>query len=219
MAYGLKLQIWGDAALFSRPELRVERVSYDCITPSAARGILEAILWKPAIRYVVDRICVQNPILMTNVRRNEVSQKISARVVLAAMTGREHPLYLNTKEVVQQRASLILKNVCYVIEAHFELTDKAGPTDTAEKFYAMFCRRAKNGQCHHQPYLGCREFPARFRLYDEDQMPTAHIGEVRDMGLMLYAMDYEDPQSVKPVFFRAVLKDGVLDVQGCEIYR
>lgn len=217
MGFGFRLEVWGEMALFSRPELRVERMSYDVITPSAARGILEAILWKPAIRYVIDQIYVLNPIAFTNIRRNEVSAVASCNTALSAMNGSNEPMYIATHEKIQQRASMVLTHVHYVIEAHFEMTERAGERDSAEKFYAMFLRRARNGQCYHTPYLGCREFPAHFRLWSEDEIPTC--GETRDLGLMLWDMDYQDLQGIAPIFFRATLQDGVMDLRGCETYQ
>ncbi|MFA9382000.1 MAG: type I-C CRISPR-associated protein Cas5c, partial [Acetanaerobacterium sp.] len=133
MGYGIALKVWGDYALFTRPEMKVERVSYDVITPSAARGLIEAIYWKPAIRWVIDRIYVCRDIRFTNIRRNEVSSKISASSVRSVMNGtKTAPLYINTTEDRQQRASMVLRDVCYVIHAHFEMTEKAGPEDTPE---------------------------------------------------------------------------------------
>lgn len=136
MGYGIRVEAWGPYALFSRPEMKAERVSYDVITPSAARGLIEAVYWKPAIRWKIDRIYVCNPIRFTNIRRNEVASKISASVVRSAMNGGDMP-YLNTSAEIQQRASMALYDVRYIIDAHFELTDKAGPTDTEEKHYAI----------------------------------------------------------------------------------
>src|SRR4051812_31163228 len=159
MAYGIRLKVWGDHACFTRPEMKAERVSYDVMTPSAARGILEAIHWKPAIRWVVDRIHVLNEIRFQSIRRNEVGSKISVRNVKTAMSrGSLEGLHLLVDEDRQQRASTVLADVAYVIEAHFELTAKAGPDDTEGKHLDMFTRRATRGQCFHQPCLGTREF-------------------------------------------------------------
>ena len=205
MGYGIKLRVWGEYALFSRPEMKVERVSYDVITPSAARGILEAIFWKPAIRYVVDRIHVMKPIRFENIRRNEVESKASKNRVIYA------------SHVRQQRASLLLKDVEYIIEAHFEMTDKRGPDDTPEKHYNMLLRRVRKGQCFHRPYLGCREFPAHFELLEADEVPPspAHKGET-DLGYMLLDMSYKQNDKGKleiiPHFFRAKMIDGVIHI-------
>lgn len=218
MGFGICLETWGDYALFTRPEMKVERVSYDVITPSAARGIIEAIFWKPAIAWKIDRIHVYNPIEFTNIRRNEISSKIPARSVEAVMKGSAKPLYLNTKEDRQQRASMILKNVRYVIEAHFELTDKAGETDTVEKHYNIALRRMRKGQCYHQPYFGCREFPANFKLLEDTVPPSTLYGE-KDLGYMLYDIDYSEPENIKPIFFRAVMRNGIIDLANCEVVR
>lgn len=217
----VKVEVWGDYALFSRPELKVERVSYDVMTPSAARGILEAIYWHPGLKWVIDKIYVLNPIAFTNVRRNEVSEKISASNVKAAILNKQGELYLNTNErkVRQQRASMILKNVHYVIDAHFEMTDKASASDTPAKFQSIMQRRLQKGQCFHTPYFGCREFPVSFREYTESKINTAYPDSARELGFMLYDMDYEDIKNIQPMFFRAVLKNGVLDLTDCEVYR
>lgn len=210
MGYGLRLLIWGDYACFTRPEMKVERVSYDVMTPSAARGILEAIHWKPSIRWIVDRIHVLNEIRFDNLRRNEVGGKIPAANVKKAMKGEPALLYQNTSENRQQRATLLLREVAYVIEAHFEMTEKAGHDDTPEKHYAMATRRARQGQCFQQPYLGCREFPAKFRLIEEDEpLPySTHRGE-KDLGWMLLDI-YTD--GLEPHFFRATMKDGIVEI-------
>ena len=154
-----KLEVFGDYALFTRPEMKAERVSYDVMTPSAARGILEAIFWHPGMRWKVDRIYVMSPICFSNIRRNEVSDKISGRLAKSAMHNGAGGLYLCTKDCIAQRASMVLRHVHYVIEAHFEMTEKASPADNAGKFCEMFRRRAQNGQCYHQPCFGTREFP------------------------------------------------------------
>lgn len=221
MSYGIKMEVWGDYALFSRPELKVERVSYDVMTPSAARGLLEAVLWKPAIRYVIDQIHVLNPICFTSFKRNEVTDKIKSGSMKSAMLNPDEPreLYLNTKTAIAQRSSMVLQDVHYIVEAHFTMTDKAGAQDTEEKFYAMLCRRLRQGQCYHQPYFGCREFPAKFRLYEEEELPPLLQTGERDLGLMLYDMDYSRPGRPDPTFFRAVLKDGTLDVRNREVLR
>ncbi|NLN82051.1 MAG: type I-C CRISPR-associated protein Cas5 [Clostridiales bacterium] len=216
MGYGVRVKVWGDYALFSRPELKVERVSYDVITPSAARGILEAIYWKPAIRYVIDRIYVCKPIKFTNVRRNEVKSKLLASNALAALNGESRLSPIYTSQDIQQRASLLLRDVCYVIEAHFELTDKAGETDTPEKHYNMLLRRLRKGEFFHQSCFGCREFPAQFCLL-EDGEEVEPINETRDLGYMLYDIDYTDLRNIHPHFFRAVMKNGIIDLTDCEV--
>ena len=219
MGYGIKVEVWGEAALFSRPELKVERVSYDVITPSAARGILDAVYFHPGMRWVVDKIHVLSPIKFTNIRRNEVKTKISARNVSSAMKGSKQELYLCTKYEIQQRASMVLQKVHYVIFAHIVMTDKANNSDNIGKFLDIATRRLRKGQCYHMPYFGCREFPANFRLYEFDEVPTCYPNIEKDLGFMLYDMDYTDPKDIKPIFFRAVLKNGVLDINDCEVHQ
>ena len=211
---GIRLQIWGDFACFTRPEMKVERVSYDVITPSAARGILEAIHWKPAIVWIVDRIHVLKPIQFQTFRRNEIGSKTSAGAARTAMNRDTLAgLGLAVDDDRQQRATIALTNVAYVIEAHFELTAKAGEDDTAAKHLEMFKRRAAKGQCFHRPCLGCREFAADFALVEED-MPRSELQESersRDLGWMLYDIDFLKGEK-RPMFFRARLENGVLDV-------
>ena len=219
MGVGVKVNVWGDYALFSRPELKVERYSYDIITPSAARGILEAIYWHPGMRWIIDKIYVKNPIQFTSVRRNEVKSKILASNVLQAYNGADKTLYISTKEDIVQRASQLLCNVSYTIEAHFEMTGRAAAGDNPGKFKDIIMRRLRKGECYHMPYFGCREFPANFALFDEDEIDTAYPGEVKDLGYMLYDFDYSNPDDIQPMFFRAELKNGVLDVRDCEVVR
>lgn len=221
MAYGIAIEVWGDRALFTRPELSVERVSYDVITPSAARGIIESIYWHPGMRYVIDRIHVLKPIRFTNIRRNEIKSKALASTLRSAMTGGGELPYINTKDDIQQRASLILTGVRYVIEAHFELTDRATPEDNPGKFKDILRRRLERGQCYSTPYFGTREFSANFKVYEGPTSPQGYYSErgERDLGLMLYDMDYTDPQNITPMFFRAVMRDGVLGVAGSEVFR
>ncbi len=217
MAYGIRLECWGDYACFTRPEMKVERVSYDVMTPSAARGLLEAIYWHPGMRYVIDEIDVLRPIQFTNVRRNEVKAKVLASEVAGAMkTGKD--LYLCTKENIAQRASTILRDVAYCIHAHFVMTEKAEVGDNPGKFQDILCRRARRGQCFHQPCFGCREFPADFRLLEEGD-PVSPIAETRDLGYMLYDMDFRDPVNILPMFFHAKLENGVLNLRNCEVRR
>ena len=208
-AYGIKLRVWGDYACFTRPEMKVERVSYDVMTPSAARGILEAIHWKPAIRWIVDRIHVLRPIVFDNVRRNEVSSKIPKPNPATAMRDRK-PLYFLVDDGSnrQQRAATLLRNVDYVIEAHFELTDRAGAEDNAGKHLDIFRRRARAGQSFQQPCLGCREFPASFELLEGGVPLSCYAGERRNLGYMLLDIDFE--RDMMPLFFKAVMQDGVI---------
>lgn len=204
-----RLHVWGEYACFTRPEMKVERVSYDVMTPSAARGILEAIHWKPQIRWHIDRIHVLRPIRFQNIRRNEVASKIPASSVRKAMRG-ENPgtLHLLVDEDRQQRATLALRNVAYVIDAHFEMT-AAGNNDSPAKHQDMFRRRAAAGQCFHQPYFGVREFPAHFELIEDVPASTLDTPD-RDLGWMLYDIDFTNGNT--PSFFRAQLANGVLDV-------
>lgn len=218
MNQGIRVRVWGEYALFSRPEMKVERCSYDIITPSAARGILEAVYWHPGMQWVIDKIYVIKPIQFTSVRRNEVKDKISAASVLQVMNGSNKLLYLSSKEKIVQRASILLRDVEYVIEAHFDMTPKANDSDNPGKFKDIIMRRLHSGKCYHTPYFGCREFPVRFSLCEEEPV-TAYQGETKDLGYMLYDMDYTDPENICPMFFRAALVDGVLDVRNCEVVR
>jgi CRISPR-associated protein Cas5d len=217
MGYGIRLLVWGDYACFTRPEMKVERVSYDVITPSAAKGIMEAIYWKPAIVWVIDRIHVLNQIRFDNIRRNEVGGKIPVRNVKDAMKGEPVVLCQYASDDRQQRATLLLRDVAYAIEAHFEMTGDAGTEDTPEKHYAIAARRARQGQCFQQPFFGCREFPARFRLIEEEESApiSQYEGEKeRDLGWMLLDIDYA--QGMNPQFFRAIMKNGVIEVPRME---
>lgn len=217
MGYGICLKVWGDYACFTRPEMKVERVSYDVITPSAARGIIEAIYWKPAIRWVIDKIHVINPIKFTNIRRNEVADKMSVNKVLTIANGKDEEYYLDTTENRQQRAALILKDVCYCIEAHFEMTKEEDETDNEKKHYNIVLRRMKEGKCHHQPVLGNREFPAYFELIDKPM--TSQLKGELDLGYMLYDMNFKGLKKkdihynlAEPVFYRPIMIDGVINV-------
>jgi len=210
---GVRLRVWGEYALFTRPENKAERCSYDVPTPSAMRGILEAIYWKPEIRWFVDKIHVLNPIVFDSVRRNEVSEKgpTERTIKSAASTGK--PLVLFVDECRQQRASLLLRNVAYVIEAHFQITDKATEQDNNGKHMDIFCRRARSGACFQQPCFGCREFPAMFSLLeDDDPLPESQLchDAPRDLGYMLYDIDFK--HNMQPMFYRPKLECGVIDV-------
>lgn len=213
----IQLEVWGEYACFSRPELKVERVSYDVPTPSAARGIIEAVYYHPGLQWKVDKIHVLNEIQFTNIRRNEVKSKISAETVRQAVNGKDKKLYIATSQDIAQRAAAVLRDVHYVIEAHFEMTDRAAPGDNPGKFQDIVTRRMERGQCFHTPYLGCREFPARFRRWPGGSIPA--INETRELGLMLYDMDYSDPSNIQPMFFRANLERGVIQVADCEVLR
>lgn len=220
MGVGVKVSVWGDYALFTRPEFKAERCSYDIITPSAARGILESVYWHPGMRWVIDRIYIQKPIQFTSVRRNEVKSKILASSVLQAYNGSDKPLYISTKEDIVQRASLMLYDVAYVVDAHFEMTEKANDSDNPGKFKDIIMRRLRKGECYHMPYFGCREFPANFALCEDEEIRTAYDEvDEKDLGFMLYDLDYSDPENVQPMFFRAVMRHGVVDVRDCEVRR
>ena len=212
MPQGVRLKVSGARACFTRPEMKVERVSYDVMTPSAARGILEAIHWKPAISWVVDAIHVLKPIRFHTIRRNEVGHKAPAGKIKTAMNrGSLEGLQIFVDEDRQQRAATILTDVAYVISAHFEMTAKAGPEDNPGKHLDTFNRRIARGQCFHQPCLGAREFDARFELVDHDAPPPEAIAEDRDLGFMLYDIDHQAPGRPS-LFFRARLEQGVLHV-------
>ena len=214
------LEVWGEYALFSRPEMKVERVSYDVMTPSAARGILEAIYWHPGIKYEVDKIFVLNKIKFENIRRNEVSQKISAPNVRNFIKSKKGELYIATSETRTQRAAMVLKNVRYVIEARVLMTESTGNDDNFLKIYNILERRLTNGQCYHTPYFGTREFPAYFKLCKNiKKIKTAYPNEIKDLGFMLYDMDYSDKKNICPLFFRAIMKNGILEVSKPEVFR
>lgn len=219
MSYGIKLHVWGEFACFTRPEMKAERVSYDVITPSAARGLVEAIYWKPQIRWVIDRIRVLKPIRFTNIRRNEVGKKMpspNSKVMAGVDTG---SLGIMIEDERQQRAALILRDVAYIIEAHIDLI---GTSEPIGKHLDMFNRRASKGQYFHHPYLGTREFPADFALIGADDplpestLPGADLN--RDFGFMLHDIEFDqDPRtkrvrSTTPRFFRAQMNDGVISV-------
>lgn len=209
MSQGIKLKIWGDYACFTRPEMKVERVSYDVMTPSAARGILEAIYWKPSICWVVDRIHVMKDIRFDNIRRNEVAAKLPVKGkagVNAAMKNSSVPLRLYVEDSRQQRAAMVLRDVEYVIEAHFTYT--SGEDRNDGKHLDMFNRRAAKGQCFHRPYLGCREFVAYFEPVKGD-VPASPLEGTKDLGWMLHDIDYT--AGMTPVFFRATMENGVVD--------
>lgn len=211
----IKIEVWGDYACFTRPEMKVERVSYDIITPSAARGILESIYWHPGLQYHIDKIYLINPVRFTNVRRNEVAGVLYASNALTALRNKK-PLSLYATEQRQQRAAMILRNVRYVIEAHFTMTNRASPGDNPAKFQETLKRRIARGQFYSQPYFGCREFPAHFREWTEENVPVLPV--TQDLGFMLYDMDFSNRENIKPKFFRAKLIDGVMNTSDCEVF-
>jgi CRISPR-associated protein Cas5d len=223
------LEVSGDYALFSRPEMKVERVSYDVITPSAARGILEAIYWKPQIRWIIDRITVINPIRFTNIRRNEISKKASSPTAALVAEGGSGTLGIYVDEERQQRASLLLRDVRYLIHASVHILDtrierggeKTPANEAAGKHLEMFKRRARKGQAFQQPYFGCREFPVCFTLHeDESTLPMPHdsLAGEKDLGFMLHDLEFDQNPKTKavksttPHFFRAQMKNGIIEV-------
>lgn len=210
----IQLEVWGDYACFTRPEMSVERVSYDVMTPSAARGILESLYWHPGLYWRIDQIHVCSPIRFTNIRRNEVGNTINARnrKLISVMKKGRGELYLAASESVQQRAAMVLKDVHYVIDAHFVLTKRAAPGDNPGKIQDIIRRRLERGQCYSMPYLGTREFPANFQRCTALPPCPEELQGSRDLGWMLLDMDYSDPQNIAPRFFRAHLQDGVLIV-------
>lgn len=208
MSARFRLHVAGPYACFTRPEMKVERVSYDVITPSAARGILEAILWKPQMRWTVERIEVLAPIQFVSVRRNEVEGR-AVPPSADQVAGRKPPPSLDATASRQQRASLLLRDVAYVIEARVELTGKAGADDSLAKYRDMFQRRAERGQCVKQPCLGCREFAADVMLAGGATPPP--VAEDRDLGWMLHDFDWRGG-TARPRFFRAEMRQGVVEV-------
>jgi CRISPR-associated protein Cas5d len=228
------IEVWGDYASFTRPEMKVERVSYDVMTPSAARAIFDAILWKPAIRWSVNKIEVLNPIKWISVRRNEVG-RIAGEPTQAQLDGQDSgPAGFFIEEQRQQRAGLFLRDVRYRLYGRFEFippekrkanshrygeywadneeqTAHIRSDETEAKYAAMFERRAKKGQCFHRPYLGCREFACDFRLVEEPPSILEKINEDSDLGWMLYDMNYDDPVNPQPEFFRARLENNAVN--------
>lgn len=227
------LEVWGDYACFTRPEMKVERVSYDVITPSAARAIFEAILWKPAIRWHVTKIEVLNPIKWISVRRNEVG-KVVPQPTSKQMSGESgKSLGMFIEDERQQRAGLFLRDVRYRLHARFEFVppeqrkhnkpvqveqwaddderiEVARLDEKPAKYAAMFERRASKGQCFHRPYLGCREFACDFNLVKAGYDSVVPISETRDLGYMLYDMNFADSANVAAQFFRAQMSEGVV---------
>ncbi len=223
------LEISGDYACFTRPEMKVERVSYDVMTPSAARAVFEAILWKPLIRWHIRRIEVLRPIRWMSLRRNEVSGVLSEAKVISAMNAGRGDLAQYIEDERQQRAGLFLRDVAYRVHADLEVKPAAGPDNPPVKYREMFERRAGKGQCVNQPYLGCREFAARFRLIadptaepadwselDEWSRMDLGFGRTRELGYMLYDLDFTNPADPKPLFFRARLENGAVTVPDAD---
>ena len=210
------MEVWGPMACFTRPEMKTERVSYEVPTPGAVRGMIESVFFHPGLRWVPDRIWVLNRIQFMNVRRNEVKSKVLASAVLQEANGGKAGAIF-TSEDIQQRAAMLLKDVHYVFEAHFEMTEQANPSDNHGKFQDIVKRRLRRGACYSTPYFGCRECTAHFRLWEGGEIPA--IDETRDLGYMLYDMDYSDPNYIQPMFFRARMEHGVIDLRNCEVVR
>ena len=210
------MEVWGPTACFTRPEMKTERVSYDVPTPSAARGMIESIYYHPGLKWTIDRIWVLKPIQFMNLRRNEVSSKISASNVMQEANGGKQSCIVTTQDI-QQRAAMMLKDVRYVIEAHFDMTDKANASDNPGKFQDIVKRRLRKGACYAAPYLGTRECTAHFRLWEGGTIEG--IDETRDLGYMLYDMDYSDPENIQPMFFHAKMEHGCIDLRGCEVIK
>ena len=203
----LRVRAFGPLACFTRPELKVERVSYPVMTPSAARGILEAVCWKPAIQWHVERIRVLAPIRFIAFRRNEVNTKAARPARALVEQGGPAPMYFADEDRAQ-RNTVALRDVDYVIEAHFTLTGRADQRDNVPKFLDIFNRRVAKGQHYHQPYFGCREFAANIIPADDAPAP---IDDTRDLGIMLWDIEYT-PKRNRPIFFHAQLEGGVLEV-------
>ncbi len=203
----LSLRARGPLACFTRPELKVERMSYPVMTPSAARGLIEAVIWKPAIRWRIERVKVLSDIKFISFRRNEVSSKASRPPIATVNKGGPPPVYFADADRAQ-RNTVALRDVDYIIEAHFTMTDRAGSGDNVFKFIDMFSRRIEKGQHFHQPYFGCREFAAEIKPAGAAPDP---IDDTRDLGLMLWDINYGEGRNT-PVFFEARLECGVLDI-------
>ena len=219
----IKLEVWGEYACFTRPEMKVERMSYDVITPSAARGLIESIYWHPGLRWTIDKIYVLNPINFVPFKRNEIKNKANMANALSAMNGSKKELsIIQNSTTISQRTTLALKDVHYVIEAHFELTDKATVNDNCGKFQDIITRRIEKGQCYKQPYFGLREFAAHFKNADYAKIPhDPSLDGIHDLGFMLYDLEYSNQPNKEPIpmFFRAKMTDGVIDLKNCEVVK
>jgi CRISPR-associated protein Cas5d len=202
------LRIRGGMACFTRPEFSTERLSYELMTPSAARGVIEAVLWKPAIRWEVTSIALLNPVRWIEFRRNEVNSRISTQNALRASRGGEPLPEFFSDEDRAQRNTLALREVDYGVTARLVMTARAGDEDSVEKFRAMFVRRMEKGQQHYQPYLGCREFPATVEFWDGTPAPIS--GETRELGWMLHDIDFGPQNQAR--FFPAKLEQGVMRI-------
>lgn len=233
MGYGFKVMIEGDFACFTRPEMKVERVSYDVPTPGALEGLLKSIYWKPAIKYVIDKIVVFNPIDFTSIRRNEVKEKISYQAVKSAMNGKGGNPCIYTSEIRSQRAALVLRNVRYGVEFHFELTGirNEEETDSENKHYNIIKRRLEKGQCFRTPCLGCSEFPVKsIQLIEQFDMnlidKSIQLSGDVDLGFMSYQVRFDDggipvnndwtnpkfSDKASTLYYRPHMINGVIDV-------
>ena len=213
----IRIEAWGPFACFTRPDLKVERVTYDMMTPSAARNMLQSIYWHPGMRYEITQIELMSPVKRMQLMRNELKSKmLPSKVISNSNKGRD--LYINTPDDIMQRSSVILKDVHYCIHLKIHMTDKANPTDNIQKFVDVLTRRARNGQWYYPVYLGCKEFPAYFRLVEPEEKVT-RLHRDMDLGLMLYDMDYSNPENLKPSFFMAHLNDGVMNLSGVQLYK
>ncbi len=218
------LDVWGDRAVFTRPELKVERMTYDVMTPSAARGILDSIYWHPGLWWCIDRIFVGSPIKTESVRRNEVKSKASASGILDIINKKSGKSYISSAEDRQQRLTVFLKDVHYLIEAHAEMTCKEDDEHNPAKYHAIFVRRSEKGQCYRRPCFGCRECPVSFRRGFPETFQRAYIGETIDLGVMLYDLDYksitkDSNRPIEPFYFHAIMKDGIIDVFTAEVLK
>lgn len=214
----ISVEVWGDYACFTRPEYKAERISYDVITPSAARGILDSIYWHPGMCWVIDKIRVCNPIETMGIMRNEIGAKISARSISRDMDTNKH-IYMASSNHIQQRTTMLLKNVRYIIDAHFILTDQAAEPNNTGKFQSIIRRRLKKGQCYQMPYFGMREYPASFAPCDEEKMCPEELKGTYTLGKMLYDMDYSNKNDIKACYFDAVMVDGVIDLTDVEVIK
>ena len=214
----IRVEVWGDYASFNRPELKVERFSYDVMTPSAARNILQAIYWHPTFDWIIDRIYILNPIKKMSIKRNEMKDKLNYTEMHDAAFEQRLPPYLTIRQT--QRSAVVLKDVRYIIEAHFvpkQSLDEGTEKFDENKIYAIMCERLKKGQCFNTPFLGCREFSANFRLVDNSETITPFDINL-DLGVMLYDNDYCG-ESINPYFFKGIVKHGILDLTSVEVLK
>jgi CRISPR-associated protein Cas5d len=222
MGYGIKFRVWGDYACFTRPEMKTERVSYDVITPSAARGIIECVYWKPSIKWVIDKITVLSPIAFGNIKINEVKKKAPRpKGDLTKIDGEDYILYTNGEDNRAQRGTAYLKNAHYLIEAHFEPSGIGEDTDDCKKHYNIALRRLRDGQCYKQPCLGLRDFSASIKNVEENEIFVSPLKGEFDLGWMLYDFKFKKDKDGAvlndgdAVFYRPIMKDGVIDVEKC----